>query len=149
MREYQGDIWQFRQPGDWVCVTTNTEIKKNGQLVMGKGIAFEAAKRYPMLASALAFRQRQFGYQIEVIDNLDINKIISFPTKIFWRSKSDINLILRSTIQLVDAATRIKGRILLPRPGCSNGGLEWLEVKPLLENYLTDNRFIIFSKPGE
>jgi hypothetical protein len=28
---------------------------------------------------------------------------------------------------------------ILPRPGCSNGGRTWVEVKPILERYLKED----------
>ena len=35
--------------------------------------------------------------------------------------------------------------IAIPRPGCSNGGLNWeIDVKPIIEPLL-DDRFIIYS----
>ena len=35
--------------------------------------------------------------------------------------------------------------VLLPKPGCANGGLNWEQVKPLLEQYL-DDRFTIIDR---
>lgn len=35
--------------------------------------------------------------------------------------------------------------VVLPRPGAGNGGLEWKDVRPILEEIL-DDRFTILSK---
>ena len=38
--------------------------------------------------------------------------------------------------------------VYIPRPGCSNGGLEWSEVKKVIEEILVDDNYVICSKPS-
>lgn len=146
MLEKRGDLWEARQPGDWVVITTNATLRRDGLLVMGRGIALEASQRYKYLQATLGSLIKENGQRVEVIDNLDTSKIIAFPVKNHFKDKADINIILKSTLQLLDAAQRIEGRILMPRPGAGYGRLDWLEVRPMLMHYLVDNRFVVFNK---
>jgi hypothetical protein len=128
---------------DTICVTTNGCIKSNGRLVMGKGIAKEFKDRYVTIDTVLGNLVNNSGNKCYFIQEEDIN-IISFPTKNNWRDKSDINLIKKSCLQLVDLADKYNlSRIALPRPGCSNGWLDWKYVKEEIKNLL-DDRFTIF-----
>jgi len=53
MKEITGDIWDFYEKGFWIVITTNGNVKDNGEAVMGKGIALQARQRYPLLPSML------------------------------------------------------------------------------------------------
>jgi len=143
MLEQSGDLWTARQPGDWVVITVNATLRKDGWLVMGRGLALEASKRYPSLQYELGGLIKQHGSRLEV---LEYDKLISFPVKNHFKDKADINIILKSTLQLLDAAQRIEGRVLMPRVGSGYGRLDWLEVRPMLMHYLVDDRFIVFNK---
>jgi len=143
MIEHKGDIWTFRQPDDHVVITTNNTIRRDGALVMGRGIALEACSKYPRLQFELGNRIRQFGLRVE---HIRPHKLIIFPVKFHYRDSADINLILRSTLQLLTLAEEIEGRILMPRPGCGYGHLDWAEVGPMMNHYLTSDKFIVFSK---
>ena len=44
-----GDMWDSYDDVNMFCITTNNAIKKNGALVMGRGIAKEAKDRFPGL----------------------------------------------------------------------------------------------------
>jgi O-acetyl-ADP-ribose deacetylase (regulator of RNase III) len=60
--------------------------------------------------------------------------IINFPTKRHWRQPSrmsDIECGLADLILQVEAL-KIKS-IAIPALGCGNGGLDWSEVRPLIE----------------
>lgn len=47
MQEINGNMWTYHNQGQWIIVTTNNAIKKNGAAVMGRGIAGELSIRYP------------------------------------------------------------------------------------------------------
>lgn len=147
MIEITGDLWEYRQPEDWVGITTNLTLRRDGKLVMGRGIAFEASQRYPALQKEWGEKIRETSEKQPSIILTPKWKLIAFPVKYHFRDDADINLILRSTIQLLDILPMLSGgRILLPRPGCGNGRLDYAEVEPLLRKYLTSDRFIVFNQ---
>lgn len=154
MIELQQDLWTV--DADWICITTNGYIKKNGDAVMGRGCAYEATQRYPEIASLLGFGLKHNGNIVQHIYTDWIYKrdrvyqdIYAFPVKHNWRDLADLKLIERSCQQLLELYEyRGTPRIAIPRPGCGNGGLSWNVVKPVCEKYFTTDRFIIVDKPG-
>lgn len=132
-----------------VCVTTNGMIKKNGQAVMGAGIAKEANTRFH-LADKLAdyitrYGNRPFFMGLYKNDTNGNNfNIITFPTKHDWRNDSDLELIRKSAENLVRICdNRDIKRCYLTPVGCANGHLDWeSQVKPVIAPIL-DNRFTI------
>jgi O-acetyl-ADP-ribose deacetylase (regulator of RNase III) len=65
--------------------------------------------------------------------------VLNFPTKIHWRNPSKIEWIEAGLQKFVsEYAKRGIKEISFPRLGCGNGGLDWAEVKPLMERYLSD-----------
>ena len=141
MLEEYGDFWTL--PGDYRCITTNAILRKNGNAILGKGVALDASRRYPDIEVILGRLINEYGNHVFKLGN----GLISFPTKWHWREDSDIELIKRSTQELVlllkdDPAKRI----LLTRPGCGNGNLHWSGVKPIIQNTLSDNKFIIVKE---
>ena len=151
MIEIVGDIWE--QKCDWLCITTNGIIDKRGSAVMGKGIALQAKQRFSGIEKILAKKIQEKGNIVSSLfyDIADQKWIISFPTKNDWRDKSDINLIENSAEQLKQhfdkycSTHKNKPIVMLPRPGCSNGQLDWKDVKKVIEPILTDDRFILIT----
>lgn len=136
-----------------MCITTNGVIAGNGAAVMGRGIAKEARERFPGIDTLLAKYLANFG---NCVNDLGVHRdqktwklvhIYTLPTKHHWKDKSDLALICRSLEELVvkcnsDGITTC----YLPRPGCSNGGLDWeTQVKPVCEAIL-DDRFVIADR---
>lgn len=163
MKEAFGDIWELSQYNyDAIVITTNGFVKKNGEAVMGRGIALEARERYPSLPANLGKWITENGNipgityiepNVSVFDVWRPYRLITFPVKpVFgprgepgWRAKADIDLIRESAhgvVKLVDAADL--GSIIMPRPGCGNGGLKWEDVKPVIEPIL-DDRFTVVT----
>lgn len=147
MQEITGNILNYKNKADAICVTTNGIIKKDGNAVMGAGVAKVFAQAYPNLPAELGLRLNAYGNRVYLFPKYDGNKadVISFPTKNHWRDKSNLKLIETSLKQLVHIAYISRYEmIILPRPGCANGGLNWeKEVAPLCKKYLDDRFFII------
>ena len=139
MIEIQGDIWDYHKQGNWIVITTNGTVKKNGACVMGRGVAKQAALKYPRMPFHLGDFIKKFGNHLTLQPYCGI---FTFPVKHNWWEKADLSLIEASCRELVDTCSVLKPPFYMVRPGCSNGGLDWKDVKPILEKYL-DDRFII------
>lgn len=132
------DLW------DWVppeapflrAITTNGTLRKNGQLVMGRGTAQQAASRYPDLPRRVGDHVAKNGNSVLVCPDLGL---MTFPTKQDWRDRSDLTLIQQSAQQL-RAVLESPGcpwrSVVLPKPGCGFGWTSWDKVQPVLEPLL-------------
>jgi hypothetical protein len=141
MQELQIDAWEAHRVGLWVCVLTNGVVNTQGQAVMGRGIALEAKTRFPDMP-------RELGILISAYGNLTFSfpsyRVYAFPTKWRYVDKADPELIRESAYTLKTLVP--PGRVVvLPRPGCGYGGLDYeTEVKPILEEVdLPDNIIVI------
>lgn len=161
MIEAYGDIWQHQNKYDALVITTNGYVKKNGEAVMGRGIALDAARKYPNFPKHLGQILTEYGNIVwpfsfdqwngeEAYEDI----LFSFPVKpqfgpngeMGWKAKADIDLIKKSAKHLRTYANEIGlDKILMPRPGCGNGGLKWEFVRPVIEPIL-DDRFTIMEK---
>ncbi|KAF0164290.1 MAG: Appr-1-p processing domain-containing protein [Rhodocyclaceae bacterium] len=109
--------------------------------VMGKGIALQFRNKWPenfrAYATACKAKQVRPG-RMFVFDSgalVKPNFIINFPTKDHWRGKSRIEFIHDGLVDLVAQIRRLGIRsIAIPPLGCGNGGLDWAEVRPLIES---------------
>ena len=108
--------------------------------VMGKGIALQFKNKWPenfrAYEAACKDQQVRLG-RMFVFDSGGLvkpNYIINFPTKDHWRGKSRIEFIRDGLVDLVAQVKRLRIRsIAIPPLGCGNGGLDWNEVRPLIE----------------
>lgn len=91
MKEVKGDLWN--SDCSIVAVTTNNVIKRNGELVMGAGIAKKAVQCFPRLPRILAEHVKTNGNTPCLVKDYGI---LSFPTKYNWRNPSSIELIAQS-----------------------------------------------------
>ncbi|MGY3514179.1 type II toxin-antitoxin system antitoxin DNA ADP-ribosyl glycohydrolase DarG [Bradyrhizobium lupini] len=109
--------------------------------VMGKGIALMFKEAFPK--NFLAYSEACKKHEIEVgrifaTERKDLvggpKWIINFPTKKHWRNPSKIEWIkdgLRDLVRFI-REHNIKS-IALPPLGSGNGGLDWKEVRPVIE----------------
>jgi hypothetical protein len=157
MFELKGNIWDV-PTADIICITTNGIVKTNGEAVMGGGIAKECANKFRYTPVTLGDKIKNSGNHVHQIHNpSDLFGagpfIYSFPTKEHWRDKSLIPLIERSAKELVRQVDHLEAElddgslmVLVPRPGCGLGGLQWGQVKGAIEP-IFDNRFFLVSPP--
>lgn len=129
-------------------ITTNGTIKTNGRCVMGRGCAKEAKDMYPELDLGVGRYISKIGNHVGLLERLVPAKhhIGIFPVKHNWWEKADLKLIQRSAQELqamINTMPEI-AVVVMPRPGCGNGHLNWEEVKPVIEPYL-DSRFVVVT----
>lgn len=158
MIEIKGDLLEilYRERFDACCCTTNTTLNSSGELIMGKGIAKIFQEKWPWLPSVWGYtikktKQRKFPLVLVHASNDEWYNFayhVAFPTKTDWRKNSTLEIVENSAKQLEYLADSLGWeRVLLPRPGCSNGGLNWEDVKPKIE--FLDDRFYILSRPND
>ncbi|ADE16437.1 Appr-1-p processing domain protein [Nitrosococcus halophilus Nc 4] len=113
--------------------------------IMGKGIALmfkEAFKdNFDAYAAACKAGEVKIGqmFTTETGNLMGPQWIINFPTKKHWRNKTKLAWIEEGLEDL--RRTIIKygiDSIAIPPLGCGNGGLDWREVRPLIEKCLVD-----------
>ena len=150
MQEVVGDIFTFIPEGyepQSVCIVvpTNGMLNQFGDMVMGKGVAKQAVEQIPGVDKEMGralLLHGNFPY-VCAMKHKDGRMVMSFPTKNHWRDKALPHLIARSSRDLHSIALLNPQRAyILPRPGCGNGGLEWDDVRPLVE-HLPNNVFVI------
>jgi len=112
---------------------------------LGKGIALQFKKAFPENAKAYerACRagQVQPGRMFIFPTGSMVNPkyVINFPTKRHWRGKSRIEDIEAGLGALVEEVRRLRiASIAVPPLGCGLGGLDWREVKPMIERALAE-----------
>lgn len=141
MKEIIGDMWQEHAEGAVVAITTNGAVNKVGKATMLRGCARQARARYPDLLQTLGALIRQHGNHVFDLGH----QIVSFPVEVDPYQVPEMRLIEQSCRELVELAD-YKGwqKIVVPRPGCGSGGLNWPEIKTLLERHF-DERFHVIT----
>lgn len=114
--------------------------------VMGKGVALEFRKMFPDMYDD--YRKKcelgliQLGKLTLYTDTHPW--VLNFPTKRHWKSHSRLEDI---ELGLKELATNYKRwgitSVAMPALGCGHGGLDWNDVKPLIEKYLGNSKIDI------
>ncbi|MDQ3316859.1 MAG: ADP-ribose-binding protein, partial [Actinomycetota bacterium] len=125
MVEIFGNLWEL--PCDLRVITTNPDVNRAGEAVMGRGCAREAKAKVPGIERHFAKLLGAHGNRVMRLARLgDGSVLASFPVKHHWHEEADPELIQRSARQLVALADKFGYReLLIPRPGCGNGSLSW------------------------
>jgi len=140
MREIHGDLWDY-QGRAILVITTNGHVTAGGECPMPRGCARQARERFAGLPQRLGALIAAGGNHVFELGE----GLVSFPVEQHWLDNPDLRLIERSARELL-ALADVRGwrQIVVPRPGCGGGGLDWREVKPILERHF-DDRFYIIS----
>lgn len=123
--------------------------------VMGKGIALQFKQAFPennrVYERACRAKQVRPGAMLVVPTGRMVNPkyIINFPTKKHWKGKSRLEFVKDGLASLVDeVVSRRISSIAIPPLGCGNGGLEWSDVCPLIQEAFAPHpavRALIFA----
>lgn len=122
--------------------------------VMGKGIALMFKERFGenfrRYAAACKGKEVRTGKMfVTEVSELDGPRwIVNFPTKQHWRGDSKLEWITEGLQDLRRFLIENKVKsIAIPPLGAGNGGLDWAEVRPQIEEALTglDTEIIVFE----
>jgi O-acetyl-ADP-ribose deacetylase (regulator of RNase III) len=127
--------------------------------VMGKGVALQFRQAYPANYTAYVRackRQEVQPGQMFVVPAGTLTNpryIVNFPTKRHWRQRSRLSDIKLGLIDLVEVIENLSIKsIALPPLGCGNGGLEWEDVRPAIEDALrglaADIKVLLYQPQG-
>lgn len=130
----------------------------NTKGVMGKGIALQFKQAFPgnygayqrackrdevKIGQMFTFRTKRLG---------NPSWIINFPTKKHWRNPSKIEYIRQGMSALITVLKSHNIRsVAIPPLGVGSGGLEWIDVRPVIEGALRqvpDVRVLIHEPIG-
>jgi O-acetyl-ADP-ribose deacetylase (regulator of RNase III) len=108
--------------------------------VMGKGIALAFKEREPQMFAAY---KKICEEKLLVPGKLWLWRgndqlTLNFPTKIHWRNPSRLEWIEAGLRKFVETYKSLGlTEVSFPRLGCGNGNLNWDDVRPLMERYLS------------
>lgn len=147
----QGNL--LSAPAEALVNTVNTEG------VMGKGIALQFRQAFPEMYRAYEKACANGEVRLGEVHVFDLGGlaggprwIFNFPTKGHWRARSRLRDIDTGLADLT-AKIRTLGikSVAVPPLGCGNGGLDWSDVRPLIEQAfarLPDVQVLLFAPAG-
>lgn len=167
----------FEQKCDAVCITTNGYFTYKMEAVMGRGVALQASKKWPVIKRKLGYMLQTHGTHVFIVlkrsrKNDRPYYVINFPVKPKsgkskgrknvtrrlqsrfkegswvpgWAMKASLKVIEQSARELVSLA-KARGwhRVVLPKPGCGAGELDWVDVRAVIKPILKGSRFVILD----
>ena len=141
MIQNNGNMWQnYGVANHKLLITTNSFVKSNGELVMGRGIAYEAKDKFPDLPRKCGETILGLNAHLKFYGVVMINETLGiFQVKYNWSDNALLKLIEGSTIML-DKLARTNNKLTfnLNFPGIGNGHLNYNQVFPIVKR-LPDN----------
>ena len=140
-----GDI--FESDADCIINTVNCEG------YMGKGVAYQYKQRFPKnnikYVDCCKAGKLRPGILLPYVEKGRV--IINFPTKDKWRQPSKMQYIIDGLDTFVRMIPDLKvKKVAIPPLGCGNGGLNWNDVKAVIDDKLgACNIDIEVFQPGE
>lgn len=147
------------QEGDILHARTEALVNTvNCVGIMGRGIALQFRKEFPenykTYRAACDRKELRVGQMLV----FDLNRfenprfVINFPTKRHWKGRSKIEDIRAGLESLVrEVRQRRISSLAIPPLGCGLGGLDWNEVRPLIETAflaLPEVRVLVYEPAG-
>lgn len=134
----RGDMWTAFATADLFLITTNSTIRKDGALVMGRGIARQARDRFSGLDEVLGKQilslcgdQGQYG--LLVSPRWPEAKLGAFQVKGHYSQPAGLELIRHSTGMLCAwCAAHPDEQVVVNYPGIGNGSLRRKSVLPII-----------------
>ena len=143
LHEIVGDLWQEHADGAVVAITTNGMLTKDGKAVMLRGCARQARERFPALPQILGNQLLNHGRHVFDLGS----RIVSFPVEVDPYQNPELEIIEDSCRELVELADyKSWKKVVVPRPGCGGGGLEWPAVRAILQEYFDERFYVISAK---
>lgn len=167
MQTIAGDIWGLTTSADGIVVPTNVGWKADGRNVMGRGLARQAARRWPELPRAYGEFCRKHRAATPIMVWVPpasrwCKLLVLFPVKPLNEEKPYLSWFQDASPDFIDfhlqrlagmpaflakkwdepSFLRGAGRILVPSVGCGNGGLPEEQIVPLLHKRLIHPCFV-------
>lgn len=132
--------------GDLLAVEADALVNTvNCVGVMGKGVALQFKRRFPDMFRAYKHAcdrgevrlGRMWVWETGLLEGP--RYIINFPTKDHWKGRSRLEWIRDGLVDLrrVIAGLELES-VALPPLGAGNGGLDWADVEPLIQDALAE-----------
>jgi hypothetical protein len=131
-------MWTAFAAADLFLITTNSAIRKDGALVMGRGIARQARDQFPGLAEALGQHiLNTYGslgeYGLLISPRWPDAKLGAFQVKRHYSQEASLELVRRSTSALYAwCAEHPNASVHLNYPGVGYGRLHREAVLPII-----------------
>ena len=140
MKEIKGNILKTINDYDLICFTANSNIKKDGSLVMGRGNALSFKKKFKNIDRFFGEKvtnRELFG--LKVLKGTKDVKIGAFQTKINWNENSTYEILEYSIEKLLDYKKAFpEEKIAICYPGVENGKLDKDTVKEMFTDIDVD-----------
>lgn len=138
----KGNMWDVLDQSQLFLITTNSYVRRDGNLVMGRGIALEAAKKYPHIPKKAGewilhnnLHEKFYGLLPDLFDN----NIGLFQVKLHYFAAADLNVINNSCKMLSYWVNEKQlTNINMNYPGIGAGKLSKASVRKVLDEHLCD-----------
>lgn len=135
------DIFQYRHPFTKILITTNSYVRKDGHLVMGRGAASRLKDLEPGMPARFGNRIGHLEFYGILFDEFSNYGILQ--VKRHFKDPAELELIKGSMTMLkVTAALNPHITYRVNYPGIGFGQLTESEVRPRIENNIPPNLFI-------
>lgn len=163
MRRITSDIIQYiksnaaTSPFMLVVVPVNVALRRNGHGIMGAGFARAIRDYYlarginPEEELGRKIKEAQVAsgeqYPAAQIWASSVAPLVYVPTKLHWKERSPESLVKDNLKRLVKETAGAAGPFVVPLMGGGHGGIPYNRALRMMEDILTDDRFIYISPP--